>query len=137
MQPDTAARIARRFIACSTAACLLAVGLAPAVAEKSERIFNGRDLAGWEGNPAYWSVQEGAVVGKLDGAKVLMRICDDEPDSLHTMMASAAAINETNALHIPMFLEPLPVVLLAALVSAGVLSRRRGAAVSSLGTAVS
>jgi len=45
----------------------------------------------------------------LDGAKILMRICDDEPDSLKTMIASAAAINETNALQIPMFLEPLPV----------------------------
>ncbi|HKA17794.1 MAG TPA: hypothetical protein VKN18_05705 [Blastocatellia bacterium] len=45
----------------------------------------------------------------LDGAKILMRVCDDEPDSLKTMIASAAAINETNALQIPMFLEPLPV----------------------------
>jgi DhnA family fructose-bisphosphate aldolase class Ia len=46
----------------------------------------------------------------LDGAKILMRICDDEPGSLKTMLASAAAINETNALQIPMFLEPLPVI---------------------------
>jgi len=46
----------------------------------------------------------------LDGAKILMRICDDEPGSLKTMVASAAAINETNALQITMFLEPLPVI---------------------------
>ena len=46
----------------------------------------------------------------LDGAKILMRISDDDPDSLKTMVASAAAINETNALQIPMFLEPLPVI---------------------------
>jgi hypothetical protein len=70
MQPETAARIAHRFIACSAAAWLLAAGLSPALAERSERIFNGRDLAGWEGNPTYWSVQDGMIVGKLDGAKV-------------------------------------------------------------------
>jgi DhnA family fructose-bisphosphate aldolase class Ia len=47
---------------------------------------------------------------KLDGAKVLMRLCDDDPASLKTLLASAQAINETNALKLPMFLEPLPVV---------------------------
>jgi DhnA family fructose-bisphosphate aldolase class Ia len=47
---------------------------------------------------------------KLDGAKILMRVCDEEPDSLKTMLASAAAITELNALGIPTFLEPLPVV---------------------------
>jgi DhnA family fructose-bisphosphate aldolase class Ia len=47
---------------------------------------------------------------KLDGAKLLMRICDEEPDSLKTILTSAKAINELNALAIPTFLEPLPVV---------------------------
>jgi DhnA family fructose-bisphosphate aldolase class Ia len=45
----------------------------------------------------------------LDGAKVLMRICDSEPESLKTILASARAINESNALGLPTFLEPLPV----------------------------
>ncbi|HEY3137743.1 MAG TPA: hypothetical protein VGL29_17070 [Blastocatellia bacterium] len=45
----------------------------------------------------------------LDGAKVLMRICDSEPESLKTVLASARAINESNALGLPTFLEPLPV----------------------------
>jgi DhnA family fructose-bisphosphate aldolase class Ia len=47
---------------------------------------------------------------KLDGAKMLMRLCDDEPASLKTLEASAQAITETNAVKLPMFLEPLPVV---------------------------
>jgi DhnA family fructose-bisphosphate aldolase class Ia len=47
---------------------------------------------------------------KLDGAKILMRLCDDEPASLKTLEASAQAITETNAARLPMFLEPLPVV---------------------------
>jgi hypothetical protein len=28
------------------------------------RIFNGRDLAGWEGNPKLWSVKDGAITGQ-------------------------------------------------------------------------
>ncbi|MFN3325807.1 MAG: class I fructose-bisphosphate aldolase [Bryobacteraceae bacterium] len=47
---------------------------------------------------------------KLDGAKILLRIADAEPLSLKTMLASAQAITECNALRLPMFLEPLPVV---------------------------
>lgn len=47
---------------------------------------------------------------RLDGAKILLRIADDDAGSLKTMLASAQAINECNALHLPMFLEPLPVV---------------------------
>ena len=46
---------------------------------------------------------------RLDGAKLLLRIADDVPASLKTMLASAQAINEANALRVPVFLEPLPV----------------------------
>jgi hypothetical protein len=46
---------------------------------------------------------------RLDGAKLLLRISDDEPASLKTMLASAQAITEANALQLPVFLEPLPV----------------------------
>jgi DhnA family fructose-bisphosphate aldolase class Ia len=45
----------------------------------------------------------------LDGAKILLRIADSETGSLKTMLASAQAITECNALRLPMFLEPLPV----------------------------
>ena len=46
----------------------------------------------------------------LDGAKILLRICDDEPGSLRTITATVRAITELNAFGLPMFLEPLPTV---------------------------
>lgn len=29
-----------------------------------KRLFNGSDLAGWEGNPQFWSVKDGAITGQ-------------------------------------------------------------------------
>jgi uncharacterized protein len=46
----------------------------------------------------------------LDGAKFLLRIADAEPGSLKTLLAASAAITELNAMRLPTFLEPLPVV---------------------------
>ena len=46
----------------------------------------------------------------LDGTKVLLRLCDGEPDSLKTLLATVRAISEQNALALPMFLESLPVI---------------------------
>lgn len=47
------------------AAAFLAAAL-PAASLKAEEIslFNGEDLAGWTGDPAVWSVEDGAIVGK-------------------------------------------------------------------------
>jgi hypothetical protein len=45
----------------------------------------------------------------LDGTKVLLRLCDSEPDSLKTLLATVRAVSEQAALKIPMFLESLPV----------------------------
>ncbi len=45
----------------------------------------------------------------LDGAKFLLRIDLTESASLKTLSAATAAINECDSLHLPMFLEPLPV----------------------------
>ncbi len=45
---------------------------------------------------------------QLDGAKFLLRLLDDDAGSLRTMVAAAEAICATNALELPMFLEPLP-----------------------------
>ena len=54
---------------------LLAVLLPTTAAEQPNRLtpkerkegyillFNGKDLTGWEGDPAYWSVKDGAIVG--------------------------------------------------------------------------
>jgi 3-keto-disaccharide hydrolase len=30
-------------------------------------IFNGKDLTGWDGDPAYWTVEDGAITGTTDG----------------------------------------------------------------------
>lgn len=46
---------------------------------------------------------------KLDGVKMLLRVADDERDSLKTLLASAQAINACNAHRLPMYLEPLVV----------------------------
>jgi DhnA family fructose-bisphosphate aldolase class Ia len=75
--------------------------------------LNRGGLAGssWEMNDPMTGASPAACAAwKLDGAKILMRICDEEADSLKTIMASAEAITELNALGIPTFLEPLPVV---------------------------
>src|SRR5262245_8746766 len=34
-------------------------------------IFDGRTLAGWEGNPTYWRVENGALVGEITAATVI------------------------------------------------------------------
>ena len=45
----------------------------------------------------------------LDAAKILLRVCDAERDSLKTIVETARAITELNAHGLPCFLEPLPV----------------------------
>ena len=45
--------------------CFLLVALCAAHgAEADGKLFNGKDLKGWGGNPAFWSVQDGAITGK-------------------------------------------------------------------------
>lgn len=41
----------------------LALGATLATAAEKQ-LFNGKDLTGWAGNPALWSVKDGAIVGK-------------------------------------------------------------------------
>jgi hypothetical protein len=56
-------------------ACAISVAAAqtPNVLTRQEKadgfvlLFNGTDLTGWEGDPALWSVQNGAIVGLSDG----------------------------------------------------------------------
>jgi hypothetical protein len=42
-----------------------------------QSLFNGKDLTGWEGNPALWSVKDGAIVG---------RTTPDQPASANTFL---------------------------------------------------
>ena len=34
-------------------------------------LFNGKDLTGWDGNPALWSVEDGCITGKTSGPDTL------------------------------------------------------------------
>ncbi len=36
-------------------------------AQQDVKLFNGKDLAGWEGDPRLWSVQDGVLVGETNG----------------------------------------------------------------------
>jgi hypothetical protein len=62
--PSTARRLA------AVLGVLGAIGsgaFAPAAANDEsgfKPLFNGRDLAGWEGDPRFWSVQEGTITGQ-------------------------------------------------------------------------
>ena len=58
----TAARVPALF-------CLLIL-LAPsatATDDGFESLFNGKDLSGWKGDPALWSVQDGVITGRTNG----------------------------------------------------------------------
>ena len=39
----------------------------PAADDEFQSLFNGKNLAGWDGDPSLWSVKDGAIVGKTDG----------------------------------------------------------------------
>ncbi len=59
----------RRIATVAGALGAIACGaIAPAAAADNETgfkpLFNGRDLAGWEGDPRFWSVQDGAITGQ-------------------------------------------------------------------------
>jgi hypothetical protein len=75
--------------------------------------LNRGGLAGtsWEmDDPITGASPATCVELKLDGEKLLMRLCDDESSSLNTMLYCSTAVTEMNAVGLPTFLEPLPVV---------------------------
>jgi len=56
---------------------------APASAEeRAVKLFNGKDLSGWEGNPNIWSVVDGAIVGHTSDEQPIKQntflICKEE-----------------------------------------------------------
>lgn len=74
--------------------------------------LNRGGLAGscWElDDPLTGPAPEACAALKLDGVKVLMRVCDEDPASLRTLEACAELTRRSQALGLPMFLEPLPV----------------------------
>lgn len=74
--------------------------------------LNRGGLAGvqWElDDPITGPSPEACAEWRLNGAKMLLRVADDERDSLRTLLACAQAISACNAKRLPMFLEPLVV----------------------------
>src|SRR5262245_52466471 len=55
--------------ALSLSMLLSSAALAQSSAER--QLFNGKDLTGWEGNPASWSVQDGCITGVTKGDEPL------------------------------------------------------------------
>jgi DhnA family fructose-bisphosphate aldolase class Ia len=73
--------------------------------------LNRGGLAGsdWEmDDPITGATPATCAAWRLDGAKMLLRVCDRDAGSLATLSAASRAITEMNALGLPMFLEPLP-----------------------------
>jgi hypothetical protein len=55
-----------------TIACFLLLSIVNlAAADEPQQLFNGKDLAGWDGDAAIWSVEDGAIVGRLTAEKPL------------------------------------------------------------------
>ena len=74
--------------------------------------MNRTGLAGsaWELDDKISSFTADSMAGlRIDGAKIMVRVCLDEPASNDTLEYCAQAITDCNALGIPVFLEPLPV----------------------------
>ena len=74
--------------------------------------LNRGGLAGsaWElDDPITGPTPATCAAWRLDGAKILLRIADEDPGCLKTLQATADAITQANALRLPTFLEPLPV----------------------------
>lgn len=49
----------------------VAASAAPAAEPGFRPLFNGKDLTGWDGNPAVWSVRDGALTGATAGPESL------------------------------------------------------------------
>jgi hypothetical protein len=86
--------IAFGLIATSVAASDLPVDetvtLAPGKGESiTTELFNGRDLTGWKGHEKYWSVQNGAIVGKnSEPVKVSTYLVTDQEYSDFRLLAT-------------------------------------------------
>ncbi|MGA1235366.1 MAG: 3-keto-disaccharide hydrolase [Limisphaerales bacterium] len=67
-------------ISLSTAALLVSCSTTQS-ADGWRSLFNGKDLTGWTGNPALWSVQDGAITGVTSADKKLTHntflVCED------------------------------------------------------------
>ena len=54
-------------------ATLVAAAAAAQYDEKFQSLFNGKDLCGWEGQPGYWTVEDGCLTGTTTAERALAR----------------------------------------------------------------
>ena len=60
---------------------LLLALAAPLAAAETQSLFNGRTLEGWDGNPAAWRVEDGAITGEIKaGEKLAITWVDNKGD---------------------------------------------------------
>lgn len=52
-------------------ACLFALAACASAQEDFTSLFNGKDLAGWDGDPKLWKVEDGVVIGTCSGPEAL------------------------------------------------------------------
>jgi 3-keto-disaccharide hydrolase len=84
MRMPPAAAMAAGLIVASAAALATGAQTTPYVPKQSDRpspvegdepgfapIFDGTSLAGWEGDPTYWRVESGAIVGEITPATIV------------------------------------------------------------------
>jgi len=57
-------KMIRTLLILGVAASATIAPLASAADAGFQPIFNGKDLSGWEGNPDFWSVRDGAITGQ-------------------------------------------------------------------------
>jgi hypothetical protein len=65
----------RRLVLATAVPALLAAALAACLSAAEPAaggwvpLTNGKDLAGWKGDPAHWTVEDGVLVGRCEGLK--------------------------------------------------------------------
>ncbi len=64
-------------------------------------LFNGKNLDGWEGDPALWSVKDGAIVGSSDGHPVKQNtfLIYKKPYSNFVLRAQVRLRNHNSGIH--------------------------------------
>ncbi|MFN3322591.1 MAG: DUF1080 domain-containing protein [Bryobacteraceae bacterium] len=66
-------RLIRLLAPCAVLCLLSAAAFAQAPANAEEGfvpLFNGRDLAGWDGDPRIWKVENGEIIGSTEGVEL-------------------------------------------------------------------
>lgn len=58
-----------KYIALVATAAALALSACSRSPDTAQSIFNGDDLSGWEGEPGFWSVRDGAITGRTTPEK--------------------------------------------------------------------